>query len=226
MSDDPLLDHLEKTFADAYRKELDQEENVWRSLPFFAATLALEVTALAQVRAWAIDVAGPGRAVAIALLVVVGSATVAALVFLARSVWPADFRYVAREPAFREYAELVRAQAAEDERDPVVAAKVALRTIKAALAEQYATAANNNRRINQARALWRTRAGLATLISVLVVLVLVALAVVVHIDADVRSSTPAAGFPGTGCASIGNARSAPAEQRAAAADDRGSQGMV
>jgi hypothetical protein len=34
MSDDPLLDHLEKTFADAYRKEIDQEENVWRSLPF------------------------------------------------------------------------------------------------------------------------------------------------------------------------------------------------
>jgi hypothetical protein len=41
MASDTLLDHLEKIFGDAYRKEVDQEENVWRSLPFFAATLAL-----------------------------------------------------------------------------------------------------------------------------------------------------------------------------------------
>jgi hypothetical protein len=38
-----VLDHIEKTFADAYRKEIDQEENIWRSLPFFAATLAFEL---------------------------------------------------------------------------------------------------------------------------------------------------------------------------------------
>lgn len=44
----PILDHIGKTLADQYRKEIDQEENVWRSLPFFAATLALQVAALAQ----------------------------------------------------------------------------------------------------------------------------------------------------------------------------------
>jgi hypothetical protein len=42
------LDHIEKTLADAYRKEIDQEENVWRSLPFFAATLALQLAAMFQ----------------------------------------------------------------------------------------------------------------------------------------------------------------------------------
>jgi len=36
------LDHLEKTFSELYRKEIDQEENVWRTLPFFAATIALQ----------------------------------------------------------------------------------------------------------------------------------------------------------------------------------------
>ncbi len=51
MPSDPLLDHLEKTFAEAYRKEVDQEENVWRSLPFFAATLALQVASLGTLRA-------------------------------------------------------------------------------------------------------------------------------------------------------------------------------
>jgi hypothetical protein len=42
----PALGHIEKFLADTYRKEIDQEENVWRSLPFFAATLALELAAL------------------------------------------------------------------------------------------------------------------------------------------------------------------------------------
>lgn len=46
MSADPLIDYLEKTFSDAYRKEVEQEENVWRTLPFFAATLALQLAAL------------------------------------------------------------------------------------------------------------------------------------------------------------------------------------
>jgi hypothetical protein len=44
----PALGHIERTLAEAYRKEIDQEENVWRSLPFFAATLALELAALFQ----------------------------------------------------------------------------------------------------------------------------------------------------------------------------------
>jgi len=42
------LDHVEKTLADAYRKEIEQEENVWRSLPFFAGTLALQLAAMFQ----------------------------------------------------------------------------------------------------------------------------------------------------------------------------------
>jgi hypothetical protein len=44
----PALAHIEKTLADSYRREIDQEENIWRSLPFFAATLALQMAALFQ----------------------------------------------------------------------------------------------------------------------------------------------------------------------------------
>src|ERR1700759_5885589 len=100
MPADPLLDHLEKTFADAYRKEIDQEENVWRSLPFFAATLALQLTALAQVRGWVFEVSGFLLTMATGLLALAGIATLAAILLLALSVWPADFQYVGREPAF------------------------------------------------------------------------------------------------------------------------------
>ena len=43
------LDHIEKTLADGYRREIEQGENVWRSLPFFAATIAFQIAALSQV---------------------------------------------------------------------------------------------------------------------------------------------------------------------------------
>ncbi|MSP01114.1 MAG: hypothetical protein EXR07_08720 [Acetobacteraceae bacterium] len=42
-------DHIEKTLADAYRKEIEQEENIWCSLPFFAAAQALELGAIYQI---------------------------------------------------------------------------------------------------------------------------------------------------------------------------------
>jgi len=58
MITDAELDYLEKLFGDAYRKEIDQEENVWRTLPFFAATLALQLAGLAQVRDWVGGVQG------------------------------------------------------------------------------------------------------------------------------------------------------------------------
>jgi hypothetical protein len=40
------LDYLEKLFFDAYKRECDQEENIYRSLPFFIAGLALAMTML------------------------------------------------------------------------------------------------------------------------------------------------------------------------------------
>lgn len=85
-----------------------------------------------------------------ALLKAAALATVAALVFLAYSVWPADFQYVGDEPEFRDYAEAVRAAAtqAAGAGTEQEATDAALRTVKATLLEQYATAAENNRVLN------------------------------------------------------------------------------
>jgi hypothetical protein len=55
-------------------------------------------------------------AVAALLLSGAGLATLAALVFLAMSVWPADFRRVARDRAFRDYAASVRTEAEANRR--------------------------------------------------------------------------------------------------------------
>jgi hypothetical protein len=42
------LRYIERVLGDAYRKQIDREENVWRSLPFFAATQVPELAALFQ----------------------------------------------------------------------------------------------------------------------------------------------------------------------------------
>lgn len=93
MTTDAELDYLEKLFGDAYRKEIDQEENVWRTLPFFAATLALQLAGLAQVRDWVGGVGGWLYWLSLVLLAAAALATFAALLFLAESIWPARFHY-------------------------------------------------------------------------------------------------------------------------------------
>jgi len=91
----PALAHIEKTLADSYRKEIDQEENVWRSLPFFAATLALQLAALFQVIGRL--PAETGIVALISLLLVAASllSGLGALAFVVSSIFPAQFRYLA-----------------------------------------------------------------------------------------------------------------------------------
>lgn len=187
---DPELEYLERLFGDAYRKEIDQEENVWRSLPFFAATLALQLAGLAQIRDWVGNAQGWLFWVALALLLSAALATLAALVFLAQSIWPVRFRYVTSEPTLQDYVEEVRATAiagGSSQDDATLTVLAAARTV---MVQQYAVSASNNRLLNQRRANRRTRAGLATLLSVFAVLVLVAFVVVSKLHGYDTSSSP------------------------------------
>lgn len=196
MPTDPELEYLEKLFGDAYRREIDQEENVWRSLPFFAATLALQLAGLAQIRDWVGDAQGWLFWVALVLLLAAAMATLAALVFLAQSIWPARFRYVTSEPELQDYVEKVRATAVaggSDQDDATLTAVAAARTV---MVQQYAVSASNNRLLNQRRANRRTRAGLATLASVFAVLVLVAFVVVSKLHGHDHPSIAGDGRPG------------------------------
>jgi hypothetical protein len=190
MPADPILDHLEKSFADSYRKEIDQEENVWRSLPFFAATLALQLTALAQLRDWVLSATGPLAWAAAGLLGLAGGATLCALGFLAASIWPAEFRYLATEPEMLDYAARLREGAATQQPGATEQAlqQATLSALRAFLVQQYAASVANNRAINRRRGSRRTQAGVAILISVLSVLLLLAVATV----ATSPKTTPAA----------------------------------
>src|ERR1700723_2086573 len=94
-SRDILLDHIEKTLVDSYRKEIDQEENVWRSLPFFAATISFQVAALSQAL-WRLPPSGSPGAWwdAIVALTLGALLMIVAIAFLAFSIAPATFSYV------------------------------------------------------------------------------------------------------------------------------------
>jgi hypothetical protein len=178
----PALGHIEKTLADAYRKEIDQEENVWRSLPFFAATLALQLAAVFQLitrlppaETWSGLISG-------VLLTLTGLFMFAALCLLAASIAPTRFRYISREPLLFHYTQdLIRAeQAAKDQGQED--ALDALDLLKNELAHQFAVATDHNRRINKRRELIRAFAGLFVIASVLTTLFLVTTAFAYYVS--------------------------------------------
>ncbi len=157
------LDHLEQTFAEAYRKEIDQEENVWRTLPFFAATLAVEIGGLTQLREPMLDVNGPASWLLAVLGCLVVGATLIVIVSLGVSIASADFTYIAGEPSILAYtSELEEAQ-----RAGLLGGDEALEQLKRFLVRQYAGVTDNNRAINRHRATMRRVAGVAILVSVL-----------------------------------------------------------
>jgi hypothetical protein len=174
--ENPALGHIERTLADAYRKEIDQEENVWRSLPFFAATLALELAAVFRLVNHLPPPGTPAGWISLALLGVTGLLMVAALALLAACIAPTRFRYVSKEPLLLRYTDELIAAEQAPENQVRVAPVDALAVLKRELAHQYAVATDHNRGINKRRELLRAFAGLAVVGSVLSILLLVAVA--------------------------------------------------
>ena len=193
-----LLDHVEKTLADSYRKEIDQEENMWRSLPFFAASLALQIAATVGMVSGLPPLTGWRLPVIAGLFAAAGTATVATLAFLAASIAPARFRYVSPEPDLRDYAlALARAEAVtcpEEGRSEVSASSSspeAITAFKNEMARQYGIATHHNRLVNQKRALRRALAGLCMIGSILAMLALLGVAVSAHIERAASAVTGA-----------------------------------
>jgi predicted PurR-regulated permease PerM len=155
------LDHIEKTVGEAYRKEIDQEENVWRSLAFFAAVIAFQMTAVSQALTRLPNVPDGVWWDSILATVAVAILVFVAILFLVASIAPARFTYVSNETALLSYARGLdqdELEAAEQDFPAVDA----LAILKATLANQYSVAAHHNRQINQRRAFYRAMAGLAT----------------------------------------------------------------
>jgi hypothetical protein len=166
-------DHLERLFAEQYGREFENEENVWRSLPFFSATLAVQVAVVVQVAPLVPAVQGRlAWLVVVALVALNAVLACGVLYFLERSIRSAELSYLASEPELLAY--VVDLDGYFARHGPPIDAdsetpKAALQRL---LVEQYAAAAKTNRAINRERARIRRRAGSLLVASVLATLLL------------------------------------------------------
>ena len=187
MTDEALV-HVERLLADTYRREIEQEENIWRSLPFFAATLALELAALFQV----VDRLPPATTLAgqvsLGLLAAAALASFVALGFLAAAIFPAKFRYIAADTELLTYAETL--MAIEASPLPGAPQAAAASELRVTLAEQYADATDHNRALNRRRELRRSVAGMATIAAILLTLLLVAATFAHYVAAHALEGVP------------------------------------
>lgn len=157
-------EHLEKLLNALYLKEIDQEENVWRSLPFFSATLAVEVVMLNQALPAAAAMRGMWWWAFLAAGAALVGLVVSVLVFLYRSIRKRSFSYIAGGKDLISYVRALEQASGSLEasaRPPSIHEQ-----LRQTLIEQLAVATDANRAINQARARERSRAGILLLLSI------------------------------------------------------------
>ncbi len=216
---------LERLLTSLYLKELEQEENIWRSLPFFSAALALEVVAVNQVIPVAANLAGAWRWVIAAAGAVQALLLLGVLLFLYRSIRRQVFSYVSSGGDLIGYLrELEASSAGPDEADE---------QLRRTLVEQLATAADANRAGNQARAGERARAGILLLASLVTTFFIVGATIVHETTAsrpqreslDAASPSGVAAGPGPPGAPVREARTRLFGEDRAPEDAGGPQGL-
>jgi hypothetical protein len=169
-------EYIEKIITEAYKRELEREENVFRSLPFFATTLGVLATAIGLARPAIGPLDGGVYAWAIySVLAATALATTAALVFLFQAIRRRGFKDPMRETDLMEYrADLQEfyagADAPADATDTAVASELR-QAMSAQLAEATESARENNIRRIEAR----SRAAVALLVAISLVFALVGL---------------------------------------------------
>ena len=149
-------EYVEKLVADAYKRELDQEENVFRSMPFFATTFGVVATAIGLARPAIGPLDGTPAAICIYLLLAATFlATAAGLAFLFQAVRARKFEMPMGDHdliAWRKKLESFYAEAGESEEATNAAIMADLRDdMTRQLATATALARANNLSRNQAR---------------------------------------------------------------------------
>lgn len=195
-------DYIEKLVAEAYKRESDQEENVFRSLPFFATTFGVLGTAIGLARPAIGHLDGSPIAVSLyALLALIGVVTAAGLFFLFQAIRRRDFVNPMRESDLLLYrkeleAFYVKTEAPAGTVDAAIAAD-----IQEAIVAQLAQATETTRRNNLLRLQARSRAATALIVAISLVFALMGL--ILTRDAtevgatNVGSTTRSAGTPGS-----------------------------
>jgi hypothetical protein len=151
-------DYLEGVFKDAYKRELDADENVARTLPFFAASLALGATLFSYVLPRMPTLTfGLYSVLMHSLLVAAGTLLVLILWWLLQAVRVREYRLPPRETDQLEWAAALVGHFESTGLKADAVDKQVEEVVRAAMLREYAAAAVHNRNANkpklQARAL-------------------------------------------------------------------------
>lgn len=152
-----LREYVEQVVRDGFVREAEADENVMRSLPFFATTLGPLAAVLGLLHGGLCRPVRSSLGVPlIAVAACVGVCVALAVGFLLQAVRARAFRYPMLEGAFVRYA----AAMARSHRDAGAdaPAEAALSELRATRIQQLAEAAEANRRNNLMRARARARA--------------------------------------------------------------------
>jgi hypothetical protein len=153
-------EYLEKIVAENYKREIDQEENVVRSLPFVAASLAVLATIISFSRSYVPDYTfDVYTSIVYVLILGFGISIVAVIGFLFLAVVPRAFHYLARPDDLQNYAAGLRTYY-EQQPDitPENIEKGIVYDVRQTMIDQYVNGAINNQAINVSRSSARARA--------------------------------------------------------------------
>ncbi len=179
-----LSDYVEEYVKDGFKRQLEQEENIVRSLPFFATALTLlgavagsfgpslgkpDPTCVSSMVVWLLT----AGTVILVMLVIIG---------LVRAVWPRRYLYPTAEVVFARYARQRQDEfsrlATSAETDPVGSVlspeqveEAVLDDLRERVIREYSEAAAHNRTINLLRQRGRSLALTSLVLAIAMALV-------------------------------------------------------
>lgn len=169
-------EYVEKVVAESYKRELDQEENVVRSLPFFATSLGILATALGLARTGIGPFSWSGIQLAIYVtLAVTGVSVMAVLAFLVEAIRPRDFKNPMTEQDLISYRSNLEAYYAAFDKDAATLEAAVTDDLRQAFSRQIAEAARIVRANNLQRLQARSRGLMALIVAIFLAFVLLGL---------------------------------------------------
>lgn len=169
-------EYLEKVVSQAYARELDQEENMVRSLPFAGAALALVVTILSLSRSYIPASLQSAYSISLWFLLIACAISIAASVcFLFFTIYRRRrFQYLSPAVELQAYVKRLRNYHEAMGNSPTDIDQRTFEDFQALMVDQYTVCATYNQQINFARNLARTRAFTSLIVAISLALAIVA----------------------------------------------------
>lgn len=148
---------LEKVFEAAFKREFDQDDNIVRSLPFFATALGLVVAIFSQV---IVRLPPPSSVAGVVFLTILAVATGSFLNILwclFQIVRARDFKLPPNEEKLLEWSDELMAYHTKRWRSAKKAEDLAIKDVRRRVVEAYAEAAVDNRASNRHKFRYRAQ---------------------------------------------------------------------